>query len=82
MKKVNIFCHSFQKGKPIYYIDSIFQAFISWNFDDYDLQITKTQNSVSRKIWILHKINKKGHFKLKSQFISMHSILGLISAVS
>ncbi len=25
----------------------IFQAFISWNFDDYSLQIMKTQNSVS-----------------------------------
>ncbi len=40
MKKVNIFCHSFQKVKPIYYIDSlhkseIFQAFISWKFEDY-----------------------------------------------
>ncbi len=23
MKKVNIFCHSFQKVKPIYYIDSL-----------------------------------------------------------
>ncbi len=26
----------------------IFQAFISWNLDDYGLQITKTPNSVSR----------------------------------
>ncbi len=26
----------------------IFQAFISWNFDDYNLQIMKTQNSVSQ----------------------------------
>ncbi len=36
----------------------IFQAFTSWNFDDYGLQIMKTQNSVSQKIRILHKINK------------------------
>ncbi len=60
-KKVNIFCHSFQKGKPIYYKGTqseIFQAFISWTFD-YGLQIMKTQNSVSQKIRILHKINKK-----------------------
>ncbi len=39
MKKVNIFCLSFQKVKPNYYIDSlqseIFQAFIYWYFDDY-----------------------------------------------
>ncbi len=35
----------------------IFLAFISWNFDDYGLQIMKTQNSVSQKIRILHKIN-------------------------
>ncbi len=58
MKKANIFCSSFQKVKPIYYTDSfiihneIFQAFISWDFDDYGLQIMKTQYSVSRKIWI------------------------------
>ncbi len=70
MKKVNIFCHSFQKVKPIYYIDSlhmseIFQAFISWNFDDYGLQIMKTPNSVSQKIIILHKIIKQGYFKQK-----------------
>ncbi len=35
----------------------IFQAFISWNVDDYGSQIMKTQNSVSQKIWILHKFN-------------------------
>ncbi len=35
----------------------IFQAFISWNFDDYGLQMMKTPNSVSQKILILHKIN-------------------------
>ncbi len=40
----------------------IFQAFISWSDDDYGLQIMKTQNSVSREIRILHKINKKGTF--------------------
>ncbi len=28
----------------------IFQAFISWNFDDYGLQIIKSQNAVSQKI--------------------------------
>ncbi len=40
----------------------IFQAFIAWNLDDYGLQILKTQNSVSQKIWILHTINKKRIF--------------------
>ncbi len=54
MKKVNIFCHSFQKVKSIYYIDSlhseIFQAFISWNFDDYGLQINKSKIQCLRKL--------------------------------
>ncbi len=45
----------------------IFQAFISWHFDDYGLQIIKTPNSVSQKIRILHKINKKWYFKQKFQ---------------
>ncbi len=30
----------------------IFQAFYSWNVDDYGLKIMKTQNSVSQKIWV------------------------------
>ncbi len=50
-EKGQYFCPSFQKVKPIYSIDSlhsdIFQAFISWNVDDYGLHIMKTQNSVS-----------------------------------
>ncbi len=35
----------------------IFQAFISWNVDDYGLQIMKTplKISVSQKIWIFWK---------------------------
>ncbi len=44
----------------------------------------QTQNSVSRKIIILHKINKNNILNknvklLKSMFISMHSILGWVS---
>ncbi len=44
----------------------------------------KIQNSVSRKIWILHKFNKKDILNrnvrlLKSTFISMYSILGWAS---
>ncbi len=45
----------------------------------------KTQNSVSQKIRILHKINRKFIFLnrkvslLKGMFISMHSILGWAS---
>ncbi len=54
------------------------------NFDDYGLQIMKTQNAVSQKIWILHNINKKGHFKQKYQasekyvnFYALNTWLGL-----
>ncbi len=49
------------------------------------LQIIKTQNSVSQKIWILHKINKKKDILnrnislQKSMLISMNSILGWAS---
>ncbi len=89
MKKVNIFCHLFQKVKHILYRfikqSEIFQAFISWNVDDYGLQIIKTQNSVSQKIWILHKINKKGYFKQKWQasenYVNLYALntwLGLL----
>ncbi len=45
----------------------------------------KTQNSVTQKIWILHKVNKKKYILnrnvrlLKSMLISMHSILGWAS---
>ncbi len=66
MKKVNIFCHSFQKVKFIYYIDSLsielnisILYFLKY---DYGLQIMKTQDSVSQKIRILHKINIKRIF--------------------
>ncbi len=34
---------------------------------DYGIQIMKTQNSVSQKIRILHKIYKKGYFEQKCQ---------------
>ncbi len=44
----------------------------------------KTQNSVSQKIRILHKINKKGYFKQKCQasekyvnFYALNTWLGL-----
>ncbi len=53
--------------------------------DDYGLQIMKAQNSVSQKIRILHKINKKKDILnrnvrlLKSMFISMHSKVGWAS---
>ncbi len=71
MKKVNIFGHSFQKVIPILYrfITHRVKYFndFSWNFDDYGLQIMKTQNSMSQKIRILHEINKKGYFKQKCQ---------------
>ncbi len=70
MKKVNIFLSLISKSEThiLYQFitqSEIFQAFISWNVDDYGLQIMKTQSSVSQKIIILHKINKKGYFKQK-----------------
>ncbi len=70
MKKVNIFVTHFRKWNPYIILitqSEIFQAFISWNFHDYGLQIMKTQNSVSQKILKLHTINKKGYFKQKCQ---------------
>ncbi len=66
MKKFNIICHISESETHILYRfitqSEIFQAFISWNCDDYGLQIMKTQDSVSLKIRILHKINKKRIF--------------------
>lgn len=44
------------------YINSsiyLFQAFISCNLDDYDLQVMKTQNSVSEKFKMVKKLNIK-----------------------
>ncbi len=85
MKKLNIFCYSFQKVKPIYYTDSLHRVkYFKPLFLEMlmiVLQIMKTQNSESQKIRILHKINKKDILKrnarlLKSMYISMHSILG------
>ncbi len=49
IKKVNIFCHSFLKVKPIYYIDSLHRVTFFTDYD-YGLQIMKTQNLVSQKI--------------------------------
>ncbi len=84
MKKVIFFVTHFRKWNHILYRfithkREIFQASISRNFDDYGLQIIKPQNSVSQKIRILHKINKKGYLNrnvrlLRGMFISMHSI--------
>ncbi len=58
----------------------IFQAFIFWNFNDYGLQIMKTQNSVSQLEYYIRSIKKdilnRNVRLLKSMFISMHSILG------
>ncbi len=70
MKKVNIYCHSFQKVKHIYYIDSlhIVKYFkpLFLEIDDYGLQIMKTQYLVSQKTRI-HTINKNRYFKQKCQ---------------
>ncbi len=91
MKNVNILCHSFQKVKSIYYIDSlqseIFQSFISWDFDDYGLEIMKPKIKCLRKFLYYIRSIKKDILNrnliwnrlLKSMFISMLSILGLVS---
>ncbi len=50
----NVYIHSTQTD--------IFQVFISFNFDDYNWQLMKTQNSVSHKIRILLKTNTKKGF--------------------
>ncbi len=85
-KRFISFVTHFRKWNP-YIIDSLH---IEWNisslyflkFDDYGLQIMKTQHSVSQKIRILHEINKNNYILnrnvrlLKSMFISMRSILG------
>ncbi len=67
MKKVNIYLSLILESEThiLYRFitqSEIFQAFISWNFDDFGLQKMKTLNSVSQKIRILHKINKKRIF--------------------
>ncbi len=71
MKNVNIVCHSFQKVTCYIYslqIElNISSIYFLINVDDYGLQIMQTQNSVSQKIRILHKITTKGYFKQKCQ---------------
>ncbi len=94
-EKCQYFCHSFQKVKPIYYIDSLHRvkyykplvldilmimAYRLWN-----VQIMAYRRlTVSQKFFILYKINKMTILNrnvrlLKSMFISMHSILGRAS---
>ncbi len=48
MKKVNIFCHSFQKVKSIYYIDSLHRVkyFKPLVLEILMIMAFKTQNSV------------------------------------
>ncbi len=83
MKNFNIFVTHFRKWNP--YIIQIFQAFISWNFDDYGWQILKTQNSVSQKLEYYIRSIKKGYFKQKCQasekyvhFYALNTWLGLL----
>ncbi len=81
MKKVNIFCHSFQKVKPIYYIDSLH---IEWNIPNlymltfWWLWLTDNENpkcSVSENSTLLpdsgtliSKLNAKCSFTWKEDF--------------
>ncbi len=76
MKKVNIFCHSFQKVKPIYYIDSLN---IEWNISSlyflkfWWLWLTDNENSKFSVSENLHNTEyyirsiKMGYFKQKCQ---------------
>ncbi len=69
-EKGKYFCHSFQKMKPIYYIDSLH---IAWKISSvyflkrWWLWLTDNEKSKfpSQKIRILHKTKKKGYFKQK-----------------
>ncbi len=46
----------------------IFQAFISWNFDDYDFQIMKPEIRCLRKFeYYIRSMEKKGYFKQTCQ---------------
>ena len=74
MNKFYIFCHSYQKVKTKHYKDSYH---IEWNISSlYFVEVwwlwltdNETQNSVSQKIWILHKMNKKWYFKQKCLYL-------------
>ena len=61
----------------------IFQAFTSYNCDDYVLQRMKPPNLKSQKIRILHEINNKRILNtemlapLKRIIMNMYSVLGL-----
>ncbi len=69
MKKVNIFDHSFQKVKPIYYIDSLHKVkYFKPLFLEILMIILKHCDILNRNVQLL-----------KSMFISMHSILGWAS---
>ncbi len=87
MKKVSIFCHSFQKVKTIYYIDSLH---IEWNISSlyfltfWWLWLTENENpkfSVSEKLeYYIRSIKRDILYRnvrlLKSMLIYMHSIFG------
>ncbi len=73
MKKVNILCHSFQKVKPIYYIDSLH---IEWNISSLHflklwwLWLADSENPIIqclRKFEYYIRSIKKGYFKQKYQ---------------
>ncbi len=88
MKKVNIFCLSFQKVRPIYYVDSLH---IEWNISSlyllkfWWLWLTDNENpkfSVSENVNITYK---KVYFKQKCQasekyvhFYALNTWLGLV----
>ncbi len=69
-EKVQYFCHSFQKVKPIYYIDSLHNIVKYFKplfieilmIIKITLHIMRTQMSVFQKIRKLYKIIKKGIF--------------------
>ncbi len=85
MKKVNIFCHSFQKVKPIYNIDSLHRVkyFKPLFLEILMILILMILTQCLRKLEYYIRSIKQGYFQHKCQasekFISMHSILGWTS---
>ncbi len=91
MKRVNIFCHSFQKVKPIFYIDSLHRVKY---FKPLFLEIfmimalwkdKKKNNQCLRKFEYYIRSIKKGYFKQKCQasekyvhFYALNTWLGLL----
>ncbi len=78
-EKGQYFCYSFQKVKPIYYIDPLH---IAWNISSlyflkcWWLWLTDNENPIYIRLTKKKDTLNRNVRLLKSMFISMHSILG------